>query len=125
MQTAFVLALLFAGASALEQEQDPCAGCTNDAAQAYQKCAMQYGNPCAETNEAGLVIKGAGKKKDVSCCMKKEKHDRCMECKSMDCAFDTCNVNKKYYSEYSDIDAENKKDKNWDKKAMKAAGWGL
>jgi hypothetical protein len=105
--------------------QDPCAGCTNDGAQSYQKCALQYGDPCAELNGAGLVGGGPGKKKDVSCCMKKEKHARCLECKSMDCAHGTCTVNKKYYSEYSSQEANNKKDKNWDKKAMKAAGWGL
>eukprot|EP00929_Paragymnodinium_shiwhaense_P072307 TRINITY_DN3670_c0_g1_i5.p2 TRINITY_DN3670_c0_g1~~TRINITY_DN3670_c0_g1_i5.p2 ORF type:complete len:125 (-),score=50.32 TRINITY_DN3670_c0_g1_i5:49-423(-) len=122
MQLAVVLAL-FGAAAAIEQ--DPCAGCTNDVAQAYQRCASQYGNPCAETNDAGLVIKGAGSKKDVSCCMKKEKHDRCLSCKSMDCQFNTCTTNKKYYSEYSDVEAENKRDKQWDKKAMKAAGWGF
>jgi hypothetical protein len=111
--------------SIVKAAQDPCAGCTNDGAQAYQKCALQYGDPCAELNGAGLVGGGPGKKKDVSCCMKKEKHNRCLECKSMDCAHGTCTVNKIYYSEYSDQEANNKKDKNWDKKAMKAAGWGL
>merc|ERR1719327_2567064 len=121
MQTAFVLALVFGAASALEleQHQDPCADCTNDGAAAYQKCAMEFGNPCAETNEAGLVIDGAGTKKDVSCCRKKEKHDRCLECSSMDCSYDTCNVNKKYYRERT----LEKDDKGWDKKAMKKAGW--
>merc|ERR1719456_1985764 len=104
--------------------QDPCAGCDETLAQAYQTCARDYGNPCAETSEAGLVISGAGKKKDVSCCLKKEKHDRCLQCSTMDCNFKTCNVNKKYYNEYTSIEAENKRDKEWDKKAMKAAGWG-
>ena len=35
------------------------------------------GNPCAELGEDGLIVgKGAqGTKKDVSCCMKKEKHE--------------------------------------------------
>ena len=28
--------------------------------------------------------------------MKKEKHDRCMQCKTMDCSHGTCTVNKKY-----------------------------
>merc|ERR1719277_991091 len=83
----------------LRSEQDPCRGCDEGLAQAYQVCAREHGNPCAEENEAGLVISGAGTKKDVSCCLKKEKHDRCMECKSMDCQFKTCNVNKQYYSE--------------------------
>eukprot|EP00929_Paragymnodinium_shiwhaense_P072309 TRINITY_DN3670_c0_g2_i1.p2 TRINITY_DN3670_c0_g2~~TRINITY_DN3670_c0_g2_i1.p2 ORF type:complete len:149 (-),score=56.30 TRINITY_DN3670_c0_g2_i1:72-458(-) len=125
--TAAVLFCLFAfGAAAdIKEEQDPCAGCTEEGAQAYQKCARDHGNPCAEVNDAGLVIKGAGKKKDVGCCMKKEKHDRCMGCKSMDCAYNTCNVNKKYYNQYSSVEAENKRDKHWDKKAMKAAGWAL
>ena len=36
---------------------------------------------------------------EVGCCLKKEKHDRCMQCKSMDCSHNTCTVNKKYYSE--------------------------
>ena len=62
---------------------------------------MQHGNPCAETNEAGIVGSGPGQKKDISCCMKKEKHDRCLQCSSMDCAHKTCNVNKKYYSTYT------------------------
>jgi len=111
--------------SIVKAAQDPCAGCTNDGVQAYQKCALEFGDACAELNSAGLVGGGPGKKKDVSCCMKKEKHNRCLECKSMDCAHGTCTVNKKYNSEYSDQEANNKKDKNWDKKAMKAAGWGL
>ena len=98
--------------------QDPCAGCDESLAQAYQTCAKEYGNPCAETNEAGLVGSGAGKKKDVSCCLKKQKHDRCLGCKSMDCAHQTCNVNKKYYSERELSETLD------DSKAMKAAGWG-
>merc|ERR1719465_257002 len=126
MKHFLMLAPVFvASSSRTLMEQDPCAGCTTDSAAAYQKCAMEFGNPCAETNDAGLVIDGPGTKKDVSCCRKKEKHARCMECKSMDCAHGTCTVNKKYYSEYSDIEAENKRDKNWDDKAMKAAGWGF
>jgi len=106
-------------ASFLEMmKQDPCAGCDTGLAQAYQTCAMKYGNPCAETNEAGLVIKGPGTKKDISCCMKKEKHDRCLECSTMDCAYKTCNVNKKYYNTYTIVE------KFDDKKAMQKAGWG-
>jgi len=106
-------------ASSLSQmKQDPCAGCDTAAAQAYQTCAMKYGNPCAETNAAGLVSKGPGTKKDISCCMKKEKHDRCLQCSSMDCAYKTCNVNKKYYNTYTIVE------KFDDKKAMEKAGWG-
>merc|ERR1719190_26662 len=119
-----LLTLVPPAAGELRVQQDPCAGCNTDSAVAYQKCAREYGNPCAELNEAGLVIKGAGTKKDVGCCMKKEKHDRCMSCKSMDCQYATCKVNKEYYSEYTNIEAENKRDKEWDKKAMAAAGWG-
>merc|ERR1719277_2716014 len=113
----------------LRGEQDPCTGCDEGLAQAYQVCAREYGNPCAETNDAGLVISGAGTKKDVSCCLKKEKHDRCMECKSMDCEFKTCNVNKMYYSQHTITQEAKSKTKQayekYDKKAMKAAGWGL
>lgn len=90
---------------------------------------MKHGNPCAETNEAGLVSDGPGTKKDVSCCLKKEKHDRCMECKSMDCQYKTCNVNKQYYSHYGSIEEAKKwtkeANKQFSKKSMKAAGWGL
>merc|ERR1719174_3463739 len=85
-------------------------------AQAYQTCAMKHGNPCAEMNAAGIVGSGPGQKKDVSCCMKKEKHDRCLQCASMDCAHKTCNVNKKYYSTYTIVG------KLDDKEAMKKAG---
>jgi len=104
-------------ASALVQ-QDPCAGCDTSLAQAYQVCAMQHGNPCAERNAAGIVTAGPGEKKDIGCCMKKEKHDRCLECSSMDCAYKTCNQNKKYYSTYTIVEGLD------DKKAMKKAGWG-
>jgi len=99
-------------------QQDPCAGCDTGLAQAYQTCAMKHGNPCAETNAAGIVGSGPGQKKDIGCCMKKEKHDRCLQCKSMDCAHGTCKVNKKYYSTYTVAE------KLDDKKAMKKAGWG-
>jgi len=99
-------------------EQDPCAGCTTGLAQAYQTCAMKHGNPCAETNAAGIVGTGPGQKKDIGCCMKKEKHDRCLACSAMDCAHNTCNVNKKYYKTYA------MSEKFDDKKAMKKAGWG-
>jgi len=99
-------------------EQDPCAGCDTGLAQAYQTCASKHGNPCAETNAAGIVGKGPGAKKDIGCCMKKEKHDRCLKCAGMDCAHGTCKVNKKYYSTYTIVG------KLDDKKAMKKSGWG-
>merc|ERR1719215_1314933 len=131
MQTLLVacaVAAAVATGSVLEVEQDPCAGCDEGLSQTYQKCARDFGNPCAERNEQGLVSSGPGTKKDMSCCMKKEKHDCCMECKSMDCQFKTCNVNKRYYSERSDVQEA----KAWTKEAykqhdaaaMKAAGWG-
>merc|ERR1719343_983629 len=101
MKVLAVLALL-SGAVGAEIKQNPCAGC----------------------NEAGLVTGEQGTKKDVSCCLKKEKHDRCLECKSMDCAHNTCTINKQYYAERTLTEAENKRDKDWDSKAMKAAGWG-
>ncbi|CAK0799403.1 unnamed protein product [Prorocentrum cordatum] len=109
---------------AMEVEQDPCAGCDEGLAYSYQACARDHGNPCAERNEAGLVTGAQGTKKDVSCCLTKEKHDRCLECKSMDCAYKTCNVNKQYYAERTLVEAENTRDKQWDSKAMEAAGWG-
>jgi len=109
------LAIMVVSAASLKQ--DPCAGCTTGLAQAYQTCASKHGNPCAETNAAGLVSSGPGTKKDVGCCMKKEKHDRCLQCASMDCAHGTCKVNKKYYNTYTIGDA-----KLDDKKAMKNAG---
>uniref|UniRef100_A0A7S4UCT2 Uncharacterized protein n=1 Tax=Alexandrium monilatum TaxID=311494 RepID=A0A7S4UCT2_9DINO len=114
--------------SSMREEQDPCAGCTEELSQAYQACARDHGDPCAERNAAGIVGSGAGTKKDVSCCMKKEKHDRCMECKSMDCQYKTCNVNKNYYSERASTQEAKTKTKaayeKYDAKAMKAAGWG-
>jgi len=114
--------------SATGLAQNPCTGCDGTLAQAYQVCAKDHGNPCAETNEKGLVSSGAGTKKDIGCCMKKEKHDRCLECKSMDCAYKTCHVNKQYYSEYSSVTEAKKWTKKANKehsaKAMKAAGWG-
>merc|ERR1719311_1536630 len=113
-----MFALMFASGNASALIQNPCAGCDEALAEAYQKCAMAHGNPCAETNEAGLVISGPGAKKDISCCMKKEKHDRCQTCSTQDCAHGTCKVNKKYYNERT---MEEKLD---DKKAMKKSGWG-
>uniref|UniRef100_A0A7S3M7B1 Uncharacterized protein n=1 Tax=Spumella elongata TaxID=89044 RepID=A0A7S3M7B1_9STRA len=110
-------------------KQDPCAGCDEGLSLAYQSCARDFGNPCAETNEAGIVGAGPGTKKDVSCCLKKDKHDRCMQCKSMDCQFATCHTNKRYYSERTLVMEDKTKTKeayeSHDAKAMKAAGWGL
>merc|ERR1719511_297196 len=117
------------GSSRVNSKQDPCAGCDETLAQAYQICARDHGNPCAELNDAGLVSKGPGTKKDASCCLKKERHDRCLQCKSMDCQYKTCNVNKRYYSEHSDVMYAKSRTKEaykaHDAKAMKAAGWGL
>merc|ERR1719390_615344 len=118
-----------AHAGLVSLRQDPCRGCDDNLSQAYQMCARDHGNPCAETNEAGIVGSGPGTKKDVSCCMKKQKHDTCMKCSSMDCAYKTCNVNKDYYREYDAIEEAKTKTKEaykkYDDKAMKAAGWGL
>ena len=112
-----VFALLIVLAAA-KDVQDPCAGCTEGLSQTYQACAMKHGNPCAETNSAGLVSSGPGTKKDIGCCMKKEKHDRCLKCAGMDCAHGTCKVNKKYYSSRTIVG------KMDDKAAMKKSGWG-
>merc|ERR1719498_650285 len=115
-----VCALLLVLANANVVEQDPCAGCDESLAYAYQVCAKDHGNPCAETNDAGIVIAGEGTKKDVGCCMKKEKHNKCQKCATMDCSFKTCKVNKKYYNERTLAPNH----KGWDEKAMKQAGWG-
>lgn len=119
--------LVSASAVSLRSEQDPCAGCNTGLAQAYQQCARDHGDPCSERNAAGIVSSAPGTKKDIGCCMKKEKHDRCMTCKSMDCQFKTCNVNKNYYSKYSKVESAKGETKEayakWDKEKMKAAGW--
>mmetsp|Transcript_15120 Transcript_15120/g.41535 ORF Transcript_15120/g.41535 Transcript_15120/m.41535 type:complete len:131 (-) Transcript_15120:121-513(-) len=103
-------------------QQDPCAGCNEDLAQGYQVCVKDFGNPCAETNEAGLLVEGEGAKKDVSCCLKKEKHQQCLKCKTMDCSYETCSphLNKNYYSFWDSP----KVDPDFAKKGMQAAGWG-
>eukprot|EP00747_Dinoflagellata_sp_TGD_P149046 gnl/TRDRNA2_/TRDRNA2_176981_c1_seq33.p1 gnl/TRDRNA2_/TRDRNA2_176981_c1~~gnl/TRDRNA2_/TRDRNA2_176981_c1_seq33.p1 ORF type:complete len:111 (-),score=37.24 gnl/TRDRNA2_/TRDRNA2_176981_c1_seq33:65-397(-) len=105
----FAVAALALLVAASGEVQDPCAGCDEGLAQSYQKCAMEFGNPCAIH------------KKDISCCMKKEKHDRCLQCNSMDCSHGTCaaHMNQKYYSERT---LEGTFD---DKAAMKESGWGL
>merc|ERR1719436_1415934 len=108
----------------LRMQQDPCAGCDNDLAQAYQTCMLLPRHPCTERDAAGIAVEGEGTKDDIGCCMKVEKHNRCLECKTMDCAYKTCKRNVKYYSEYTITENENKRDKKWDEKAIKAAGWG-
>mmetsp|Transcript_116469 Transcript_116469/g.336437 ORF Transcript_116469/g.336437 Transcript_116469/m.336437 type:complete len:131 (-) Transcript_116469:59-451(-) len=122
-----VTAVLLASVSALTVEQDPCAGCDEGLAQAHQECVLAHGNACAERGEGGIVGSGPGTKKDVGCCLKKQKHTRCLECKSMDCEFKTCNVNKKYYSERTLTMKAKESTKEaytkFDKKAMTAAGW--
>eukprot|EP00445_Apocalathium_hangoei_P040688 CAMPEP_0203966280 /NCGR_PEP_ID=MMETSP0359-20131031/95565_1 /ASSEMBLY_ACC=CAM_ASM_000338 /TAXON_ID=268821 /ORGANISM="Scrippsiella Hangoei, Strain SHTV-5" /LENGTH=130 /DNA_ID=CAMNT_0050903605 /DNA_START=51 /DNA_END=443 /DNA_ORIENTATION=+ len=127
--SAVVLGVAAIAGTALALKQDPCAGCDEGLALAYQMCAREHGDPCTELNGAGILSSGPGTKKDVGCCMKKEKHDRCLQCKSMDCAFKTCNVNKQYYSERTLVmDAKTKTKEAYeshDAKAMKAAGWGL
>jgi len=114
---------LIAGVAALEQ--DPCAGCDDVVAQAHQQCARDFGDACQEMNSKGTITSGQGTKKDVSCCMKKEKHIRCMTCKSQDCEFATCDVNKKYYSTYKGAAIPADAGSRAHKKAQQAAGWGL
>merc|ERR1719254_379988 len=108
----------------LELRQDPCTGCNNELAQAYQTCMLNEKHPCTERDAEGIKVEGQGTKLDYGCCLKVEKHNTCLQCKSMDCAYKTCNRNAKYYNEYTIIERENVRDKEWDKKAMKAAGWG-
>merc|ERR1719445_1933543 len=96
--------LLGTWAVSLRGDQDPCSGCTIGLSLSYQKGARDHGDPCAERNSAGLVSDAPGQKKDVSCCVRKQKHDRCMKCITMDCQYKTCNVNKKYYSEYEHVE---------------------
>mmetsp|Transcript_49078 Transcript_49078/g.110041 ORF Transcript_49078/g.110041 Transcript_49078/m.110041 type:complete len:121 (-) Transcript_49078:73-435(-) len=101
----------FGASLSIESEQDPCTGCDLTLAEKYQRCALEHGLPCS---------KGAdGQKKDYGCCLAKEKHERCLQCKSMDCQYKTCNVNKKYYAEHALADEPLD-----DKAAMEAAGWG-
>merc|ERR1719487_724251 len=117
-----IIATALLAQSAEAFKQDPCANCNEQHALKFQKCILEHGNPCAEYNEAGIVTK-VGTKKDVGCCLVKEKHSRCLKCKTMDCAHNTCKVNKHYYAERTTVHAEAAKDKDWDKKAMKGAGW--
>merc|ERR1712107_190642 len=98
-------------------EQDPCAGCNTDLAYAHQVCAGKYGNACAERDSKGLVTGGPGVKKDEHCCNQRTKHNTCLECKTMDCQYDTCNVNKKYYSTYTKVPSN----EGFSEKSMKAA----
>jgi len=55
--------------------QDPCAGCTDPAVVEYQKCSstMEY-NPCAK-QYTGVAF-------DNHCCIVKEQHMRCLQCKA-------------------------------------------
>merc|ERR1719253_136404 len=102
-----ILAILAAAVSSnalvFKQDAPPpgCAGCTESAVQSYQICASKHGDPCAEVGSTGLVGAAPGTKKDVGCCMKKEKHDRCVRCATIDCGHKTCTVNKKYNNEHS------------------------
>merc|ERR1719213_623993 len=78
--------------------------------------------PKYEKEKVTVKAEGEGKKKDVRCCMVKEKHAACLKCNSMDCSFGTCDefVNQKYYHERALEEAPLD-----DKAAMKEAGWGL
>jgi len=56
-------------------QQDPCAGCSDTALTSHQKCAVSMShNPCS-TQYTGVAF-------DNSCCIAKEKHGRCLGCKS-------------------------------------------
>jgi len=56
-------------------KQDPCAGCSDTALTSHQKCAVSMShNPCS-TQYTGVAF-------DNSCCIAKEKHGRCLGCKS-------------------------------------------
>merc|ERR1719247_388657 len=58
-----------------QMEQDPCAGCSDPHVVQYQKCQteMSY-NPCSK-QYTGVAF-------DNHCCVIKEKHGRCLGCKS-------------------------------------------
>merc|ERR1719460_1013323 len=120
-----LITMMMARAAGLSLKQDPCAGCNEALSLKYQGCARDHGNPCAERNAAGLVSDAEGTKKDVKCCLVKEKHDRCMECRSMNCAYKTCNVNDRYYREHATVMKEKASTKEayakYDQKAMEAA----
>ena len=76
-----------------DQAQDLCAGGNEELAQGYQVCVKDFGNPRAETKEAGLLVEGEGVKMDTSCCLTKERHLQCLRC-------EMCSpyVNKSYFS---------------------------
>jgi len=120
----FLVACAVVGASAFTTE-NICSGCNEMTAIKYQKCAMEHGDPCAEVNDQGLVSSKPGTKKDVGCCMKKEKHEICMKCELKDCEHGTCNVNKQYSSPRVSTFNKGNEDADWDKKAMKESGWGF
>ena len=56
-------------------------------------------------------------KKDASYRVKREKHNRCFTCNTQDYEFNTCNLNKEYYTERTD----KHNDDPMNVKAMKAA----
>merc|ERR1719230_64905 len=129
MKTA--LLLLLAAVPVASLKQDPCAGCDEALAIRYQTCVSEVGNACAEVNDKGLVTGEEGKKKDYGCCLKKQKHERCLKCNAMDCSHDSCSphMNQIYYRERTKDMEDKEKTKaayeKHDAKAMKAAGWGL
>merc|ERR1719327_1623851 len=117
----FCILVLAIGLRHLGLKQDPCAGCDDE-------LSKDFGNPCALAHTATGAKNTEGAKKDYGCCLKKEKHDRCMQCKSMDCSYDTCNVNKHYYSTYEHAAGEMTKDKEqaeWEAQSKEGAGWGF
>merc|ERR550537_1471869 len=105
-----IIVLSVLAAVVIGLKQDPCAGCDEITALKFQKCAGEFGDPCAELDEDGLVT-NKGKKRDTSCCLKKEKHNRCLKCAGKDCEHGTCTVNKHYYKERS----QSNSDKGWKK----------
>ena len=76
-----------------DQAQDLYAGNNEELAQGYQVCVKDFGNPRAETNEAGLLVEGEGVKTGTCCCLTKEKHRQCLRCE-----MSSPYVNKSYYS---------------------------
>merc|ERR1719359_1853989 len=56
-------------------EQDPCAGCSDPYVVQYQKCMVSMSNNPCTTQYTGVAF-------DNGCCITKEKHGRCLTCKS-------------------------------------------
>merc|ERR1712224_792850 len=75
MQTVAVALLCVLALASQTAAQDPCAGCTDPAVVEYQKCSstMKY-NPCAK-QYTGVAF-------DNHCCIVKEQHMRCLQCKA-------------------------------------------